>query len=834
MRWQTLAMAAVVIGLVVAAPAVARPTDEQVEQAIQRGIDYLWTLQQPDGSFSADHKLWWTQSGAYDHGCEAIACMALAVAGVPLTDERMKKAIDYIVAADTDFTYIRACRVVTLARLINRKDREPDPRFKAVLDADAKWLVKFQLDDKFGKGNVGGMWNYGDNKYKGTNPDFSNTQFALLALQEYEMAGGELENSTFERAMKIYLERQKADGGWNYGWLNAVRQDGTPALFDTAPYGSMTAAGCASLFIIRDHLFSGMGCPCKGGKSGRSPDKLDVAIDKSIEWLGRNYKADNNPTSDPKEDFGHFWYWHYSCERVGLASGLKYFGQHDWYGEGADMILKRQGKDGGWSGPRNIYDTCYNIMFLVKGRAPILLNKLQFAGAWGLHPRDAANLAKYVGQAKEQPMNWQVINLSAPVEEWHDAPILYISAETAIKLADEDKKKLRQYTNTGGTILFEASCANQTVTSWWKKTCTEIWPEWELKHMEKDHPLWTADLKLVGQLPTLFEASDGVRSFLLFAGQDISCAWHTQAMSRNRLLFDLGCNLYAYTTDRGRLRGKLASARVVERKEFADAKPTAGTRNTVRTRLLQHGGDWYITRHYAPLAILADYLKERAGLTLQLADPASATEENLKQTDVVWLTGRKTVTLSTAEIAALQKWLRAGGYLVAEACMGDPAFDAAFATVAKDLGLQVRTVGRNEPLVSGAMDGMTGFKLDPLDFTFALRTDRVGRQFADLRGLYLDGALVGVYSPADVSLAVAGIKAFGNRGYAISDGRAVATNMILPATARGVAAATDAPKTDASPADAPKADVSTTQPAAEKKPDEKATPLPSGYEVTPN
>jgi len=828
------------ISMMMVTPAAARPTDEQVEQAIQRGIDYLWSLQQPDGSFSTDHKLWWTATGSYDHGCEAIACMALAVAGVPLTDERMKKAIDYIVAAESDFTYVRACRVVTLARLLNRKDREPDPRFKAVLDADAKWLVKIQLDDKFHDGKVGGMWNYGEGKRFGnTNPDFSNTQFALLALQEYEMAGGEVENSTFERAMKIYLERQKPDGGWNYGWLNATRQDGTPALFDTAPYGSMTAAGCASLFIIRDHLFSGMGCPCKGGKSGRSPAQLDVAIDKSIEWLGKYYRADASPTPDPTKSDGHFWYWHYSCERVGLASGLKYFGSHDWYSEGADMILKRQNKDGGWSSAKNIYDTCYNIMFLVKGRAPILLNKLQFAGAWGLHPRDAANLAKYVGQVKEQPMNWQVINLSAPVEEWHDAPILYISAETIIKLTDEDKKKLRRYTDTGGTILFESSCANQAVTTWWKKTCAEIWPEWELKYLEKDHPLWTADLKLVGQLPTFYEASDGVRSFILFTAQDVSCAWHTQAITRNRLLFDLGCNLYAYTTDRGRLRGKLASARVVERKEFADAKPTAGPRNTIRARLLQHGGDWYITRHYAPLSILADYLKERAGVTLQLADPAPATEENLKQTDLVWLTGRKTVSLTPAEVAALKTWLRSGGYLVAEACMGDAAFDAAFAAVAKELGLQVRTIGRNDPLVTGAMDGMTGFKLDPLDFTFALRADRVGRQFADLRGLYLDGALVGVYSPTDVSLAVAGIKAFGNRGYAISDGRAVATNMILPATARGVAAMTETQKTETPKNDAPKADVSAAEPAGEKKsdekePDEKAAPLPSGYEVTPN
>lgn len=409
---------ALVLCLVLAGPLAARPTEEQVEQAIQKGIDYLWTIQQPDGSFSPDHKFWWTQTGSYDHGCEAIACTALAVAGVPLNDERMKKAIDYFIGCKTTFTYVRACRVITLSRLINRKDREPDPRYKAVLEEDVKFLVKIQLDDKSFRGNVGGMWNYGEaaNPAGNTNPDFSNTQFALLALQEFEMAGGELANSTFERA------------------------------------------------------------------------------------------------------------------------------------------------------------------------------------------------------------------------------------------------------------------AN----------------------------------------------------------------------------------------------------------------------------------------------------------TLEVGDPVTAADEALKRTDLLWLTGRKALLMSPEETAALKTWLRAGGYLVAEACMGDARFDADFAALARTLNLQVQPLGKDDPLVTGTLPVGTGFKLAPVDFSHSLRTDRVGRQQAEFRGLYLDGNLVGVYSPFDVSLAVAGIKAYGNRGYALPDGRAVATNMILPATGRGSNAPAETPKSDT-----PKAEES--KPGQTKPgPGQTTEPLPSGYQVTPN
>src|SRR5258706_3938072 len=87
----------------------------------------------------------------------------------------------------------------------------------------------------------------------------------------------------------------------------------------------------------------------------------------------------------------------FSLERVGLASGFKHFGQHDWYRELAADVVRRQWPDGSWgptgSDPQSekdkLVETAYHTLFLGRARHPILSNKLRFDGPGAHHPRDA-------------------------------------------------------------------------------------------------------------------------------------------------------------------------------------------------------------------------------------------------------------------------------------------------------------------------------------------------------------------------------------------------------------------------------------------------------------
>ena len=59
--------------------------------------------------------------------------------------------------------------------------------------------------------------------------------------------------------------------------------------------------------------------------------------------------------------------------------------------------------------------------------------------------------------------------------------------------------------------------------------------------------------------PEILGLDDGLRTFLFYAGDDISCPWHQKAYASRGYLFNWGINLVAYATDAAPLRAKLAA-----------------------------------------------------------------------------------------------------------------------------------------------------------------------------------------------------------------------------------------------------------------------------------
>jgi len=81
-------------------------------------------------------------------------------------------------------------------------------------------------------------------------------------------------------------------------------------------------------------------------------------------------------------------YYGYGIERVGVASGLKFFGTHEWYRELAEGLVKSQNADGSWTpnfyagqGNSVTIPTCYAMLILARGRNPVLINKLDYGGS---------------------------------------------------------------------------------------------------------------------------------------------------------------------------------------------------------------------------------------------------------------------------------------------------------------------------------------------------------------------------------------------------------------------------------------------------------------------
>ncbi len=736
-------------------------TDESVRKAIEKGIKYLVKQQQKDGTWK-EKKHHHAQTAC---GHSELALLTLIYTGEHPNREYVSKALDAVIARPLDYTYAVCCRVMALAHVQNKLIGKKRDLVRTALKRDVKWLVNTQ--------GPNGGWGYTGTSGGRTSrvyEDLSNSQLVILALREASLAGVEIPRSTWQRAQAKYFRMQQGNGSWSY--IEGDRDQG---------YGSMTAAGLASIFITLDNLDVASGCPCSGGRSGSRNDEIDRRIDKALGWLEKNFKANTNPNGKARRE-NRIHYWQYSVERVGAAAGYKYFGGHDWFKEIAGHLLKSQQGDGSWNGNYGqLVSTCFAVMSLFKGRGPILFNKLEFDGLWNNHRRDTYNLTSYISKNKEQICHWQIVNLKAPVAELHDAPILFITPEAPPPFDEKAKAKLRRFTDTGGTILLEASCGNANVRKWFREFIAEVWPEWKLKPLGPDHYSFIDPYNL-HKRPEVLGLNDGLRTFLFYAADDISCLWHQKAYASRGYLFNWGINLVAYATDAAPLRAKLAAREPKPDDRYKKQSVAAGPGESLRVARVKHPGNWSVGVRYKGFDRLKKYLQDKAALSVEVNEGGVA-PRGLGACDVAYLTGSDAFDISAADMAALKAFAAKGGFLWFEAAGGALAFNGALRKLAQQANWQVTLLAKGHPLISGRMGGPKGFNLTAnVRFRRALKVVRTGRPHAELHGVFDGDRMIGVYSPLDIVFSATPYQACMCRGYQSPDAQAVATNILLYAT----------------------------------------------------
>src|SRR5690606_2985736 len=126
--------------------------------------------------------------------------------------------------------------------------------------------------------------------------------------------------------------------------------------------------------------------------------------EKALAWLGRHFTVRENP------GMGNQWHYYYlyGVERVGRLTARRFIGDHDWYREGADFLVQEQDplsqywKGSGHAEGQNPHiSTALGLLFLAKGRWPILMGKVKYGEGndWNNHRHDAAHLTSYTEKA---------------------------------------------------------------------------------------------------------------------------------------------------------------------------------------------------------------------------------------------------------------------------------------------------------------------------------------------------------------------------------------------------------------------------------------------------
>jgi len=349
--------------LLVSAPAAAQPaapTDQEIERSIARGVEFLKGSQSPEGHWDEPAQI------RYRLGVTALAGLALLENGVGVDDSAIARAREVVetLARRSDQTYDLTLAILFLARAQQGRRGGADSLIQV-------------LAHRLAGGDQEGMWTYqvpvGDSESPPSRSragraerrktarrfamfpsvgDNSNTQFALLGLWAAGRHGFD-PDASLESIDQHFRSSQLADGRWGYR-------------LGTGGADAMTCAGLMGLAIAaaRPSLAERQTARARGAALAADP-----AFIAALKAVGQDARQ-----ASMQSDIYYLW----SLERVCVALGLRTLDGFDWYAHGAQILVQRQERDGGWPHDRwgRIPSTCLALLFLRKANLAFEIDRV--------------------------------------------------------------------------------------------------------------------------------------------------------------------------------------------------------------------------------------------------------------------------------------------------------------------------------------------------------------------------------------------------------------------------------------------------------------------------
>jgi hypothetical protein len=203
------------------APARAQdPVDaDQLQQAIQRGVDWLKGLQQADGSFKIPPVTTDTLETGFPMGYSALATLTLLKCGVAPDDPAIARAFDHLYTLPLRKTYSVSILLLAIeARFVPPDDQLDDEKRSYATSArkffgkrarkidreKAQACVDWLLANR-SKQYAGAGWRYPQGEL---DQDNSNTQYAMLALKSGRRLGVKVPLDVFAQVADFFVAQQ--------------------------------------------------------------------------------------------------------------------------------------------------------------------------------------------------------------------------------------------------------------------------------------------------------------------------------------------------------------------------------------------------------------------------------------------------------------------------------------------------------------------------------------------------------------------------------------------------------------------------------------------------
>jgi Domain of unknown function (DUF4159) len=720
---------------------------DQVRDAISRGVQYLRDQERGKGDWELD-----TVTTNFPGGESSLALLALLNSGVDPEDPIIDRGLQYLRTVELQHTYVVGLQTMVFA-LAGR------PQDQLRIQQNVNWLLKNRVfrDKRF----IG--WSYGKGRNFGGS-DNSNTQYALLGLHEARLAGATIDKEVWESIRDFYLGSQHLDGRGYGGWGYADQEANGPTL-------TMTTAGLCGLLIAGMELNEGRETLLPDGTAtncGNYAENRPVIA--ALARIGAHFRV----------DCPHAIYYNlYGLERAGRLTGQRFFGDHDWYREGCEYLVAHQNPEGYWlpdSGHDHykIVATSFALLFLSKGRTPILINKLVHGPAadWNNDHNDARHLVEYASKElfKRQPLAWQIFDAKRGfVENNHEelltvvgdlmqSPIAYFNGHRAPTFTQAEEDMLKEYIDQGGFIFTEACCGRKEFDRGFRELLVRLFPDTPLKPLPPEHPIWRSHFLVKPGDPFELEGIDrGCKTVVVYSPQDLSCLWESNQTGtpRGQPAFRLGANIIAYATGMELPKPRLTPPEII--RDEADGKKVP--RGYLKAAQLRHEGDWQpAPRAMRNLMIhVQDVLRLPVAIKTETVHPV---QDRVLDYKFLYLHGRNTFNFGgdARAIENIRAVLQTGGVLFADACCGKKAFDVSFRQFAERLfpGKKLEPIPDDDELFSKELNGEAIKNVRCRRESASSAGNDAGYQSVSpsLEGIKLDKRWMVIYSRYDIGCAL--------------------------------------------------------------------------------
>lgn len=781
---------------------------KRVNESIDRAVQFLT---QQEGGTGNWERFGIIQMVGQEGGPSALATLALLNAGVKPTEKIIERSLNNLRKIPPSKTYVTS--LITMAFSEAKQARD-----LPAIQRNVEWLIDTAVKRN---GQIVG-WSYPNGP--GGDFDASNTQYALLGLYAGKLAGAKIDDAIWRQIRDLYMRDAEDEDNKITFWKYKARQHLEKASF------SMTTAGICGLVIARMGLVeseqalnavTGIAANCGIYKS-------DEKVEKGMNYIARHFAFENTP------EMKATYYNIYGIERLGRLSGQRFIGRYDWYRAGCDWLIARQSPDGSWTkGAGSIADkpllsTSFALLFLSKGRTPVLISKLAYGEhsitpngimtekletngviSWNRKHNDARNLVEYASRElfDGMPLAWQVYDprrgdfstpekMTKEVGILVESPILYFNGHKSPYLTGQQKELLKQYVEKGGFIFAEACCGSPEFAKGFAELMAELFPENELKPMPKEHPIWRAFSAISpADFPGMQSLDRGCRTVAVLSMEPLSGFWEEAkyspqngktATNRGERAYKLAGNVIAYATgmEPPKQRG---TQRTFANELKMDRSPPKGYLKPAQIRIPGEPPP-------APAAMrtLAGHLQSAAKFDVVLdkeayREPLSLRDEELFKYKFLYMHGRKSFDASEDDLTNLKFALDTGGLLLADACCGKKEFDEAFRKMAGKLfpGQALQQIPLDDVLYSEGLNGEV--------IKLVKRREKTEGGGADggflllpplLEGIKIDGRWVIIYSKYDLGCAIEGHKSTDCLGHDRDSALRLATAAVLYALKR--------------------------------------------------